>query len=215
MGTIFSQIIITLKRYNYKNINYKLILYVCALSIIGIFAIASATASDVYENKQTIGFIAGLVIMVFVALFNYNFILRFYWVFYIINLIFLLSVQLLGAERGGAERWLDFGFFQLQPSEFSKFFLIIFFAMFLAKNREKINEVKFLLITVILFLVPLILVLTQPALSTSIVLLLMFCAIMFSAGLSYKIIGKIFAVIIPVFVFSYRIIDDLYLIILY
>lgn len=200
MNSLLSQVIRTIKRYNYKLLNYRLIIYVCALTIIGIFAISSATVSDVYERKQVMGFIMGLVIMVVVGLVNYNFILRFYWVFYFINIFFLLSVQIFGAERGGAERWIDFGFFQFQPSEMAKLFMIIFFSMFLSKYRERINEWKFLLITVGLFVVPFLLVLTQPALSTSIVIFLMFCAIIYSAGLSYKIIGIVLSVVMPVFI---------------
>jgi len=200
MSTLLTQIILTIKRYNYKNINYRLIIYVCILTTIGIFAITSATSSNSYEIKQIGGFVIGLIAMVFVGLVNYNFILRYYWVFYGINILFLISVQIFGSTKGGAERWIDFGIFQLQPSELSKLFMIIFFAMFLTKYRERINEWKFLLIIVGLFIVPFLLVLTQPALSTSIVIFLMFCAIIFSAGLSYKIIGRILAVILPVLI---------------
>lgn len=98
----------------------------------------------------------------------------------------------------GATRWIDLGFFQLQPSEFSKLFLILFFAKYLHKYREKLNTLPVLGGAVVLFAIPLALVLKQPDLSTSIVISLMFCGIMYVAGLSYKIIGALFAIAIPV-----------------
>ena len=190
----------TIKRYNYKNLNIRLIIFVCALTILGISVIASATDSSIYETKQIIGFIAGLIIMAVISLVNYNFILRIYWFFYIINIILLLAVQLFGEINNGAKRWLNLGFIEIQPSEFSKILLIIFFAMFFMKYKEEINNLKFLLLSVVLFAIPLLFVLKQPNLSISIVLSLLFCAIIYIAGLSYKIIGRIVAVAIPIFI---------------
>ena len=102
-----------------------------------------------------------------------------------------------GAEKKGAARWIDLGFFQLQPSEFTKIFIIIFFAVYLNKFKDKINTPMILAGAVILFGIPLALVLKQPDLSTSIVIALIFCTMMYIGGLSYKIIGGILAVAIP------------------
>lgn len=200
MKSTLAYIINTLKRYNYRNLNIRLIIYVCILTILGINVIASATDSSTYEMKQVIGFIVGLIIMMVIALINYNFILKFYWAFYAINIILLLAVEFFGEEKKGATRWIDLGFFELQPSEFTKIFLIIFFAMFFAKYQEKINNLKFLLCSVVLFGIPLALILKQPNLSISIVLSLMFCAIIYIAGLSHKIIRRIAMVAIPVLI---------------
>lgn len=200
MKSTLAYIINTLKRYNYRNLNIRLIIYVCILTILGINVIASATDSSTYEMKQVIGFIVGLIIMTVIALINYNFILKFYWAFYAINIILLLAVEFFGEEKKGATRWINLGFFELQPSEFTKIFLIIFFAMFFAKYQEKINNLKFLLCSVVLFGIPLALILKQPNLSISIVLSLMFCAIIYIAGLSHKIIRRIAMVAIPVLI---------------
>lgn len=193
-----TKILNTLKSYKLRYFNIRLVIWVMLLTILGINVIASATDSNIYEKKQIFGFAAGLIIMVVAALFSYRFLLKFYWLFYLLNLGLLVWVKFAGAYRMGATRWIDLGFFQLQPSEFSKLFLILFFAKYLYKYREKLNTLPVLGGAVILFAVPLALVLKQPDLSTSIVISLMFCGIMYVAGLSYKIIGTLFAIAIPV-----------------
>lgn len=190
-------IINTFKNYQFRHLNIRLIIWVVSLTILGINVISSATDSSSYEKKQTIGLIIGLSVMIFLCIVSYRFILRFYWLFYIINLGLLIWVKVAGAERGGAARWIALGGFQLQPSEFTKIILIIFFAMYLNKYKEKLNTMWILGGAIVLFGIPLLLVLKQPDLSTSIVIAMIFCIMMFMAGLSYKIVGGVFAVAIP------------------
>ncbi|SHI30888.1 FtsW/RodA/SpoVE family cell cycle protein [Parasporobacterium paucivorans] len=198
MKSRFEYMINMLKRYNFRNLNIRLIIYVLVLTILGINVISSATDSSVYEAKQVLGFIIGLVIMVALTLISYNFLLRYYWIIYGLNLAMLLSVLIFGESAKGAQRWIDFGFFQIQPSEFSKILIVLFVAQFIVKHKDKINDIKFLATLLILYLIPLALIFKQPNLSTSIVFFILFCVIMFIAGLSYKIIGVIFAVTIPI-----------------
>lgn len=191
-------IVNTFKNYQFRHFNIRLVIWVMALTILGINVISSATELSIFERKQILGLIMGTIVMLFFGLISYRFVLKFYWLFYLVNLGLLIWVKLGGAYRSGATRWIALGGFQLQPSEFTKIFLIIFFAMYLNKYKEKLNTIWVLGGAVILFLIPLILVLKQPDLSTSIVIALIFCAIMYAAGLSYKIIGGIFAVAVPV-----------------
>ena len=193
-----TKILNTIKSYRLRYLNIRLVIWVMLLTILGINVIASATESDIYEKKQVFGLVLGLFIMVVAALFSYRFVLKFYWLIYMLNLGLLVWVKYGGAYRMGATRWIDLGFFQLQPSEFAKLFLILFFAKYLHKYREKLNTLPVLGGAVVLFAIPLAFVLKQPDLSTSIVISLMFCGIMYVAGLSYKIIGALFAIAIPV-----------------
>lgn len=195
-----SKVIETLKNYKYRYYNIRLLFWVCALTILGILVIASATDSDVYEKKQILGFIMGLFIVLAASFISYKFLLKFYWLFYIINLGLLIWVKVAGAYRMGATRWIDLGFFQLQPSEFTKIFMLLFFAKFLQNHKDKINTFPVIFSSVLLFAVPLLLVFKQPDLSTSIIIFVLFCGIMYISGLSYKIIGGILTVIIPVVV---------------
>lgn len=193
-----NRIINTLKSYKFRHFNIRLVLWVCLLTILGINVIASATHSDSYEQKQVFGFCVGLTAMLILAFISYHFVLKFYWLIYIINLALLLAVKFFGATHMGAKRWIDFGAFQLQPSEFTKLFLILFFAKYLQRHQEKLNTAPVLLGAVVFFAVPWFLVFKQPDLSTSIVIGLLFCGIMYIAGLSYKIILSLFAIVIPV-----------------
>ncbi|MDE6253866.1 MAG: rod shape-determining protein RodA [Lachnospiraceae bacterium] len=190
-------IINTFKNYQFRHFNVRLIIWVIGLTVLGINVISSATESSVFERKQTLGLIMGICVMIVFCLVSYRFVLKFYWLFYLVNLALLMWVKLGGAYRSGATRWIAIGGFQLQPSEFTKIFLIIFFAMYLNKFKEKLNTIWVLGGAVILFAIPLALVLKQPDLSTSIVIALIFCTLMYMGGLSYKIIGGILAVAIP------------------
>ncbi len=187
------------KDYKLRNYDFKLIIMVLALSIIGVFAVGSAEQS--LQTKQLVGVIAGVVMMVGVSLFNYKWVIKLNWFMYIGNLLLLLLVKFLGDEGGfGAQRWLEIGTFRFQPSESAKILLILFFAQFIMKHKESFNTVRILIPCLVLILVPWYLVYSQPDLSTSIILILVFCVIMYAGGLSWKIILGILAIAIPAFV---------------
>ena len=104
----------------------------------------------------------------------------------------------LGSEQLGATRWISIGGFQFQPTELSKIFLILFFAQYLMKHEDDLNTLKTILTSVVLLAVPLVLILIQPDLKNTITVAVVFCFLMYMAGLSYKIIGGILGVVIPV-----------------
>lgn len=189
-----------LKSYQYRYLNVPLILLVMGLTILGINVIASAQPDDPsFYTKQIFGFVVGLIGMTIIALFDYKFVLKFYWLIYILNLGLLLAVQLFGANRMGAQRWIEFGSsIQIQPSEFAKIFLILFFAKFLGNHKDKINSFKIIAASLVFLGIPVLLIYKQPDLSTSIVIILMFCVIMYIAGISYRIILGVIGVMIPV-----------------
>lgn len=189
-----------LKTYQYNHLNVRLIILVIGLTVLGINVIASARPADPsYFTKQIFGFTVGLTGMVMIALFDYKFVLRFYWLIYFLNIGLLLAVRLFGANHMGAQRWLEFGSsLQIQPSEFAKIFIILFFAKFFDMHKSKLNSFKIIAASAVFILLPILLILKQPDLSTSIVIILMFCAIIYIAGLSYKIILSFIGVMIPV-----------------
>lgn len=193
-----------LRRYRLKDYDFKLILMVLILNIIGILAIGSAKES--VQDKQIMGMVLGVIIMIMLSLFDYSLLLNLHWVFYVLNLVLLVLVVLMGDEAGGAQRWLEIAGIRFQPSETAKILLILFYAQFIMKYREQLNTFKILAASVLLFIPPWILIYKQPALSTSIVVAIIFCVILFIGGLSYKIIGSIFAVIIPLTVIFFSIV---------
>ena len=186
-----------LKSYNYKHINVRLFIWLYALLVLGLNVIASATKYDHFEKKQLLGIILGSVAIIILTLIDYHFILKFYWLIYFLNLGLLIGVKIVGENVNGAQRWVTIAGIQIQPSEFTKLFLVLFFAKLMLKYKDKLNTVKILLLFIITFAIPLFLVYKQPDLSTSIVLCISFCVIMYIGGLSYKIIGGLFAVAVP------------------
>lgn len=181
--------------YRLRDYDFKLIIMILALAGIGIMAIGSAEPS--LQTKQLAGVAAGAAIMVVLSFFDYTVLLKLYWLMYAGNLVLLLAVMLLGDETKGAQRWLEIGGLKFQPSETAKILLILFFAQFIMKYKEKLNTFKMIAVCIGLILVPWALIFQQPDLSTSIMLIVLFCVIMFVGGISYKLIIGVLAVGIP------------------
>ena len=119
------------------------------------------------------------------------------WSIYLLTVTMLFMVNILGTVSGGAARWLEIGGFRFQPSEVGKLLLILFFSERFSEKAEKVSQWGFLLRTTFLMGIPLISILEEPDLSTTIVTDWIFICVWFVAGYSYKLIGKFLAVIIP------------------
>ncbi|MCM1045696.1 MAG: rod shape-determining protein RodA [Candidatus Gastranaerophilales bacterium] len=184
-----------LRRYRIRDYDFKLILMVLAISVIGILTIGSAEES--LQKRQLAGVVVGTVVMIVLSFFDYSIILKLNWLIYVGNLGLLLMVYFMGDSSNNAQRWLEIGGLRFQPSETAKMLLILFFAQFIMKHREKINSLPVLLSCIALFAVPWVLVKEQPDLSTSIVLLILFAVILFAGGISYKLVLGALAVAIP------------------
>ncbi|MCI8991392.1 MAG: rod shape-determining protein RodA [Eubacterium sp.] len=189
------------KQYRIKNIDFRLIFYVVLLTVIGILVIGSARES--VQNKQILGLAGGLVVMVVVTLIDYSYLIRFRWIFYILNIGLLLLVYFIGDDAGGATRWIEIAGIRFQPTELAKIVLILFFAGFFARFQEKVSDFKILATAVILAAIPIFGILKQPDLSSSIVTILIFLAMVFVAGVSYKIVAGALAVFLPVFAIGF------------
>ncbi len=184
-----------LKRYKLRNYNFRLVFYVTALTVLGIFVIGSAKHS--VQDKQILGLCLGLVVMVILSVLDYSFILRFCWLFYFGNIGLLLMVRFMGENTKGSTRWVSIAGIRFQPSELSKIILILFFAYFFMKYQEQLNTLKILALSFLIAGVTLVLIKIQPDLSTTIVTAVIFVTLLFIAGLSYKIVFGVLAVSIP------------------
>ena len=183
------------RRYKLKNFDFLLVLLVIALNVIGILAIGSAKQS--VQSKQILGMAVGLIAMLVIASLDYSRLLKLAWIGYLFVIVTLVLVHFFGRSANGAARWLDLGFFDLQPSETAKILLILFYAQFIMKYRERFNTMRVLLLAVFFIIPPLTLIYKQPNLSTIILVSVLFCVLMFVGGLSWKIIGGVLAVAVP------------------
>ncbi len=184
-----------LKQYKLRNYKFLLVILVIALNTIGILLVGSARPA--LMSKQIIGMATGLLLMVFISLIDYRFVLKFSWGLYAVMLGLLLAVIFFGDSSGGAQRWIDLKFMRFQPSELAKILVILFFADFFMKYEEKISTFKVLVQAFALVGVPLVLILAQPDLSTTITTAMIFISMLFVAGISYKIVGTVLAIVIP------------------
>lgn len=185
-----------LKLYRLRDYNFRLVVWLLMISAVGVLLVGSASES--LQSRQLMGVVLGVVAMVVISLMDYSWILNFYWIIYVGNVIMLLAVRLFGDSTGGATRWIDIGFLRFQPTELAKILLIMFFARYLMDHEEDMNTPKTILTSVGLLAVPLVLIKIQPDLKNTITVAVVFCILMYIAGLSYKIIGGILAVAIPV-----------------
>lgn len=187
-----------LKRYRVRDYDFKLVIFLIAISVIGVLIVGSAAKE--FQSKQLMGLIVGVFLMIVISLFDYSFFLQFYWLIYVVNLILLLLVRYAGVEVNNAKRWLEIAGIQFQPSETAKILLILFFSQYIMKHKDTLNTFKTLASCMLLLLPPLILIYKQPDLSTSIMIVILFCAIIFIGGLSYKIIGVTLAILVPMLI---------------
>lgn len=186
------------KKYRLRDFDFRLVILVLLASGISVMAVGSANES--YVKTQIIGIAAGFVAMLVIALFDYAWVLKFYWVMYvgILGLLILTAYSPLGDTSGGAQRWIDLGPIRFQPSELAKIVLILFFAQFIMRNRKTLNKLTTLMVCCVLFGIPAYLILDQPDLSTTLVIVTIFCTLLFVGGLSWRYILTVAGIAIPV-----------------
>ena len=185
--------------YNFKNYNFRLLLYVLALNVIGILVINSASGQDEgMVMKQMMGIALGLAMALVISLIPYQKLFAYSWGIYGGCIAILLAVLVFGRNVNGATRWIEIAGIQFQPSEFVKHGLIVFGAWFLDKNVESLNSVKTLALIAAVFAVPVVLILEEPNLSTTLVIMFVLACMIFVAGLSYRWILGALAVVTPV-----------------
>lgn len=183
------------RQYHIRNYCFPLMAAVTALSVIGIMVIGSAQSG--YEARQSAGLIIGLVMMVILSLIDYTSILKFRWILYILGCGLLAAVLVAGRNIGGAERWIVIAGVQFQPSDLMKLILILFFAGFFQAHENRLNTPGVLALSVVLIAAPLLLIMKEPDLSTTIVTAIVFCAIIFSAGLSMRLVISVLVIVVP------------------
>ncbi|MBO4336505.1 MAG: rod shape-determining protein RodA [Lachnospiraceae bacterium] len=184
-----------LRSYRLRDYDFRLIIYLAAITVIGILVIGSA--EEGVQTRQIAGFLVGLFFMVVLSLFDYTVFLRFYWCFYVLTIVLLLLVHFFGRTVNNAKRWVEIAGIQFQPSEAAKILLILFYAQYMMKRKEKISSFKTIIIMLGLLAPPLYLIYKQPDLSTTILILLIFCQLLYSGGLSMKVIIGFLVIAIP------------------
>ena len=184
-----------LRLYRLQDYNFRLVIWLSLLSVLGIILVTSADPS--LRTRQIFGVIVGMTLMIILSLIDYSWILNFYWVAYAANAIMLTLVLLFGTSSHGAARWIEFGGLQFQPTETSKIMLIVFFSMYFMRHQYDLSSFKSIVRSVLLLAFPLFLIFRQPDLKNTITITAVFCCMYFAAGISYAKIGLVLLLVVP------------------
>lgn len=176
---------------------YPWFLLICTilLSVIGVRLIGSAQAE--LMPRQAAGAAAGIILMLVLSFVDYRRFVMLGWLLYAGTVGLLIAVAAAGSMAGGSARWVDIGIMRFQPSEVAKIGLILFFAWFFEKQEEHMGSLRVVAWSGLLAGLPVLLILRQPDLSTAIVTAWVFVCMLFLAGISWKLLGKIATVVIP------------------
>lgn len=185
-----------LKQYKLRNYHFQLVIYLIALTMIGIMVIGSAEKS--VQTKQIGGFVVGLIVMIAISLMDYSFVQKFCWIYYIGMLVLLILVIFSGETTKGSQRWINIAGIRFQPSELAKIVIILVFSYYFMKYEESINTPRTIVVGFILVGIPLLLIIKQPDTSTTIMTALIFVILLFIAGLSYKIVFTVLGITVPI-----------------
>ncbi|MDR1066606.1 MAG: FtsW/RodA/SpoVE family cell cycle protein [Clostridiales bacterium] len=185
-----------------KDFDFSLLAAVILLSVFGIIVISSATRPDMTDEsaKQQIWFAFGLVLSLVVSFIDYHFVCKFYIAAYLACLTLLLAVLLYNRviSEDVVARWFYIGPINIQPSEFAKIFMTVFLAGAISRNENALKSPLPLTAILMSIAAPTLLILVQPSLSASSVLLFLSLSILFAGGLRFKYISLGALIVAPI-----------------
>lgn len=191
-----------------KNLDLLFILITFLLLMASLIILSTASINVLksdpwhYVKSQGMWIVIGAGAAATLAVIDYEKWRNYRWWIYGLNLVLLLAVIFFGDTAKGATRWIPTPFgFSIQPSEFAKIFIIVTLADFLAVRKGKLNDYKDFIMPFAFVFVPMLLILKQPDLGTTLVFVAIFIGMMFVAGANpWKFGGLLFggAVIVGV-----------------
>ena len=171
-----------------QSINYPLLGLIITLFFVGLAALYSISNGDFnsWPLKHSQRFILGLIIFFLVIFFDLRLIFAYAYVIFFLSIISLVIIPFFGIESNGATRWINIAGISLQPSEFVKYTLILALAKYFHSINNDSSFIKTLIIPLIITIVPVLLVITQPDLGTALIILLGGISLFWISGLNYK-----------------------------
>jgi rod shape determining protein RodA len=178
-------------------VNWIYVLLLCALAGVGYVALYSAGGSaEPYASRHVLRFAVGVGLMLAIALIDIRMLAKLSWPAYFVSLALLVVVARYGHVGKGAQRWIELGGLQVQPSELMKLALVMALASWFHRaSWERMGNPLFLIPPVIAVLVPVGLILKQPNLGTAVIVAAVGAAVFFAAGVRW---WKFLLVALPV-----------------
>ena len=199
----------------FERIDMLLLTVTIAVIVCGLFAIFSATYTSgaEYFSKQLSFSIVGIVLMIGISFVPPRIIARSSYIIYLLSLVLLVVVLIIGKKISGSRSWFSMGGFGIQPSEFAKIATILALANFLSHGEDayrNVNRFPEFLKACAIVLIPVLLIMKQPDMGTSLVFLSMILPVLFWVGLSpyvlFIIVTPVIAVLGAFFGLNYMII---------
>jgi rod shape determining protein RodA len=179
-------------------VNWLYVMLLCCLAGIGYVALYSAAggAPEPFATRHAVRFGIGVVIMLAIGLVDIRVIAKLAWPAWLLAVVLLALVLRMGHVGKGAQRWLELGFLQLQPSELMKLALVLALASWFHRaSWERMGNPLFLIPPVIAVLIPVGLILKEPNLGTAAITALLGAAIFFAAGVRW---WKFLLIVLPI-----------------
>jgi rod shape determining protein RodA len=183
----------TVDRKMFGHFDWTLFLSVLALASIGTLSVTSASYATYHHAlnalvlRQFLWVIIGTAIMVGALFFDYRAIMTYAYPIYGASLALLVAVSVIGHSTGGSRRWINLGFFHLEPSELAKLAIVLVMVRYLREEPPRGGwRLREMIIPGVMLGVPAALVLKQPDLGTAIVLVLVTVTLMFVSGLNWR-----------------------------
>ena len=176
--------------------NWGLLLLILAAAAVGFIMLYSVAGGSMapWADAQIKRFLIGLIGMFIIAIIPIWFWRNVSGLAYLMSLGLLVFVDLFGSTGMGAQRWIDLGFMRLQPSEFAKITLVMVMAAYYDwLPADRVSKPLWVIVPIILILIPVALVLKQPDLGTSLLLLIAGATVMFIAGLHWAYFATVIA----------------------
>ncbi len=170
------------------NLNFVFIIILSILAGIGCMTLYSAAGGRItpWALNQGIRFCMGLGVMVVAAMIRPEFYYKIATPFYLFTLFLLLVVDVAGHTGMGAQRWINLGFFKLQPSELMKLAIVLQLARYFSNcTYEEIRSIKGIIVPIIIVAVPVAFIMIQPDLGTSLMVLFCATALFYLAGVQW------------------------------
>ena len=172
-----------------KNLDYILLLSIIVLSIVSVFVMYSTDGGEIlYHTKSH--FIKLLIffpLMLAISFFNIKFWHITSYLFYFVIILLLIWVSIDGIKASGSQRWIDLYFIVLQPSELMKIGIILCLAKYYHRLKiDNVNSFTSIIVALSIIITPVILVVSQPDLGTSILIALSGLIILWLGGVKIK-----------------------------
>jgi len=186
-----------------SHINWPLLAVVAMLFGVGVLNLYSASgfrmgdgvSLNPFYQKQCIWGLAGLCCMIALTVFDYRYLKHVAWPLMIVTIVLLALVPVMGKTVYGAKRWLDFGLFSLQPSEFAKFSTLLVGALILSKDSGRLGWLGLFGVLAIV-MPPAAMVIVQPDLGSGLNILLLLAGMILYRGLAGRVF-KVLLVVLP------------------